>query len=143
MHAADWFALIRFETRLPVTSEVSMPCEVLQPVLVAILHFKLFLLTELDFGWLNNIVINGYLWVDFFFILSGFVLTHVYRDSFTDGIEGKALPRLCGLLGWMGFYLHVATLTLLATLELGKLVVDGERRAGPHGAAAVQRAEHR
>lgn len=25
---------------------------------------------------------NGYLWVDFFFILSGFIMTHVYMEKF-------------------------------------------------------------
>ncbi|MEH2260076.1 acyltransferase family protein [Nostoc sp.] len=30
----------------------------------------------------SNFFTNGYLWVDFFFILSGFIMTHVYAEDF-------------------------------------------------------------
>ncbi|WP_177174549.1 acyltransferase family protein [Loktanella fryxellensis] len=32
---------------------------------------------------------NGYLWVDFFFLLSGFVLAYVHADKFRDGLQGQ------------------------------------------------------
>ena len=30
----------------------------------------------------SGLLTQGYLWVDFFFILSGFIITHVYREHF-------------------------------------------------------------
>ncbi|WP_296167483.1 acyltransferase [uncultured Brevundimonas sp.] len=33
----------------------------------------------------SGLIANGYLWVDFFFILSGFVIHHAYRDRLASG----------------------------------------------------------
>jgi peptidoglycan/LPS O-acetylase OafA/YrhL len=41
--------------------------------------------------WFDRIVTRGYLWVEFFFVLSGFILTHVYG------------PRVRELLTWRGY----------------------------------------
>ncbi|WP_261858654.1 acyltransferase family protein [Photobacterium sanguinicancri] len=54
---------------------------------VALFHTRLVLFPQ----WKENIantsqlLENGYLWVDIFFILSGFVMMHVYRNSFQQG----------------------------------------------------------
>lgn len=34
---------------------------------------------------------NGWLWVDFFFILSGCILSYVYSESFKDSLNGDIL----------------------------------------------------
>ncbi len=35
----------------------------------------------------TSIISRGYLWVDFFFVLSGFIITHVYGERFTAGLK--------------------------------------------------------
>ena len=47
---------------------------------VSIYHLHYF--SEIDMGWFNVFLSNGYLAVDFFFILSGFILTHTYLHQF-------------------------------------------------------------
>lgn len=65
-------------------------------------------------------VLYGYLWVDFFFVLSGFVLTHAYGGS----IQGlRDVPSfLARRLGRI-YPLHLAVLAALVLVELGR--VDG------------------
>lgn len=50
---------------------------------VAIYHLHYF--SKIDAGWLNRFLSNGDIAVDFFFILSGFVLTHTYLNEMHDG----------------------------------------------------------
>lgn len=60
---------------------------------------------------------NGFLYVDFFFVLSGFVMTHAWAARITDGASAaRFLIRRWGRL-WP---LHAATLAFLLTLECAK-----------------------
>ncbi len=52
--------------------------------------------------------------VDFFFVLSGFVIAHAYRDSLAEGRVGSFLLRRVGRL-WP---LHIAMLFLLAAMAV-------------------------
>ncbi len=68
-------------------------------------------------------LLKNYLWVDFFFILSGFVLTHVYKQTFADSINKKDYfsflkARLAHI-----YPLHILTLVFLVGLELVKLYI--------------------
>jgi peptidoglycan/LPS O-acetylase OafA/YrhL len=47
--------------------------------------------TELTFGWADPFSIFGYLGVDIFFVLSGFILSHVYSEQFAEGVKGRNL----------------------------------------------------
>jgi peptidoglycan/LPS O-acetylase OafA/YrhL len=74
-------------------------------------------------GWLDLIAARGYLWVEFFFALSGFILTHVY---------GARLASLFSIKGYGGFLksrlarlypLHLfMLLALLALMTLARAV---------------------
>lgn len=62
-------------------------------------------------------IVSSYLFVDFFFILSGFVMTHAYRKQITRGMPFKtyALLRVARL-----YPLHVFAHLLYASSVLGK-----------------------
>jgi peptidoglycan/LPS O-acetylase OafA/YrhL len=51
-----------------------------------LLHSHIFLY-PLAAPWTGGFVTKGWIWVDFFFVLSGFILCHVYGDSFREGIR--------------------------------------------------------
>ena len=48
---------------------------------VVLYHYCSLYLPALDAGWLGGLLSRGYLAVDLFFLLSGFVLAHVYTDA--------------------------------------------------------------
>lgn len=105
-------------------------------VVVAILHFY----TTGTLGTFG-IVANGHLFVDFFFVLSGFVLSFAYIDRLNSGADaGFMMWRRLGRL-WP---LHLATLAALITLELAAPAaefVTGLQRSGtafdPDGIASL------
>jgi peptidoglycan/LPS O-acetylase OafA/YrhL len=81
-------------------------------------------------GWLywQPLVRNAWLFVDFFFVLSGFVIAHAYGDKLAKpGEIGVFVTRRLGRL-WP---LHVAVLAALLALELAHLAV-----AHAHGLAS-------
>lgn len=59
-------------------------------ILVILLHidYFCFALAPWD-GSINHFIQKGYLWVDFFFLLSGFIMMHVYSASFEESIKGN------------------------------------------------------
>lgn len=61
---------------------------------------------------------NAYLWVDFFFLLSGFVLTHVYHQSFRDGVRHDSLARFMWARFARIYPLHAAMLLVLLAREV-------------------------
>ncbi|NJP17907.1 MAG: acyltransferase [Hydrococcus sp. CRU_1_1] len=78
---------------------------------------------------------NGYLWVDFFFILSGFVLTHAYIKTFSlkvsqDSYRAYFISRIARI-----YPLHLFMLFLFFSSELLRLVyiayTGGEVNAAP------------
>lgn len=63
---------------------------------------------------------NGYLWVDFFFIMSGFIMTHVYANNFSLGVNSYSyraylFSRLARI-----YPLHLFMLFLFVGVELAK-----------------------
>ncbi|MHC5733448.1 acyltransferase family protein [Nostoc sp.] len=64
---------------------------------------------------------NGYLWVDFFFILSGFIMTHVYVGDFSLKVNSSnyrsyLLSRFARI-----YPLHIFVLSLFIGLEIIKI----------------------
>ncbi|QMS87630.1 acyltransferase [Nostoc edaphicum CCNP1411] len=64
---------------------------------------------------------NGYLWVDFFFILSGFIMTHVYVGDFSLKVNSSnyrsyLLSRFARI-----YPLHIFILSLFVGLEIIKI----------------------
>ena len=62
----------------------------LAAILVILLHVNIFCfaLAPWDSPF-DSFIRKGYLWVDFFFLLSGFIMMHVYSESFGESIKGN------------------------------------------------------
>jgi peptidoglycan/LPS O-acetylase OafA/YrhL len=80
----------------------------------------------------NRLVHNGYRFVDFFFVLSGFVIAHAYRDRLTQGWSAcrEFMIRRLGRL-WP---LHAVMLVAFFCFELSVLL--GDRAGFPTGREA-------
>ena len=83
-----------------------------------------------------GLIRHAWLFVDFFFVLSGFILSHVYTPRLTDAAEiAPFMFRRFGRL-WP---LHVVVLGVFILIECGKLVAA---RHGMHGDEAPFTASH-
>jgi len=101
-------------------------------VLVALHHIEIH-------GWIywQPLVRNGWLFVDFFFVLSGFVIAHSYGDKLGSGerIKDFVIRRLGRL--WP---LHLVMLCAMIALELAHLVLlHTHPVAGEHAAFVADR----
>lgn len=87
-------------------------------VLVVLYHFQ-------STGYISNLplVRNGWLFVDYFFVLSGFVIAHSYRERIGD--RAVSVGRFMALRIGRIYPLHIAVLLAIAALEL-LLVFGGE-----------------
>ncbi|OAN11206.1 hypothetical protein A3K86_19810 [Photobacterium jeanii] len=63
---------------------------------------------------------NAYLWVDIFFILSGFVMMHVYRQQFQAGCTGSKWRQFMWLRFSRIYPLFIATLLVMVGWETFK-----------------------
>ena len=67
---------------------------------------------------------QGWLWVDFFFVLSGFIMAHVYGERFQDRIHAGAVRDFLVRRFARLWPLHVAALAMLIALEGAKYLGD-------------------
>ncbi|UIP30337.1 acyltransferase [Photobacterium sp. TLY01] len=74
---------------------------------------------------------NGYLWVDIFFILSGFVMMHVYQSTFATGSSFKKWRGFMWLRFSRIYPLFFVTLAVLFSWEYYKSVHHIGFYAGP------------
>ncbi|MEF2509801.1 acyltransferase [Vibrio mimicus] len=60
-------------------------------ILVALFHARLVIFPQWqgEIASVTQFLENSYLWVDTFFILSGFVMMHVYKETFQNGVKGR------------------------------------------------------
>lgn len=66
----------------------------------------------------SGIVSRAYLWVDFFFVLSGFIITHVYGMRFTSGVTKRTLWDFLVARFSRLYPLHLFTLCLVILLNM-------------------------
>lgn len=88
---------------------------------VAVYHLTIAELAPLPAGWLEPVRANGYLAVDGFFILSGFILAYVYRARFAAPQPGEYRRFLVARLARI-YPVHLA-MTLLVLAMLGAAVL--------------------
>jgi peptidoglycan/LPS O-acetylase OafA/YrhL len=71
---------------------------------------------------------SAYLFVDYFFVLSGFVIAHGYSQKLTDGASyARFLVLRIGRI----YPLHIAVLLLFVGFELSRLAIPALRGNGP------------
>ena len=67
---------------------------------------------------ISRLIGGGYLAVDLFFLLSGFVMTHVYRDTFASTVEWKGYAHFLEARVARLYPLHLAILLLFLATAL-------------------------
>jgi len=98
------------------------PLRGIAALMVVLFHARLLLFPQ----WMEPIadhtqlIENGYLWVDLFFILSGVVLAHVYGEAFTRTPRTVSYGRFLWLRLTRVYPLYLVTLLLLVGWELYK-----------------------
>jgi peptidoglycan/LPS O-acetylase OafA/YrhL len=92
-------------------------------VAIVVLHFSYYTLPSMGkiLSSYTHLFQNAYLWVDFFFILSGFIMTHVYLDRFSDSVSFAEYRSYLFARFARIYPLHLFTLLLLVSLEFVKL----------------------
>ena len=85
------------------------------------------------FGFLKAFVNAGFYGVDIFFILSGFIITHVHRDDFASWADIKSnLRRFLGLRFWRIYPLHLVTFLLCVILPVRTIYEPDNATAGDY-----------
>jgi peptidoglycan/LPS O-acetylase OafA/YrhL len=72
-------------------------------------------------GWrvLDYLATRGYLWVEFFFVLSGFILTHAYWSRLKDLLQGRGYLEFLRARLIRLYPLHLFMLLLILAMVIG------------------------
>ncbi len=71
----------------------------------------------------TQIITKGYLWVDFFFVLSGFVMMHSSGNSFSGGVSLLNIRSYLANRFWRIYPLHLACLLVLVLFVIAFPVI--------------------
>jgi len=96
------------------------PLRGIAAVLVVVLHYSGAMLPNLDFSVYTNFFSKGYLWVDFFLVLSGFIMSHAYGKRFADGVSQVDFKKFMFARFTRIYPLHLFILSLFIGYELVK-----------------------
>jgi len=106
-------------------------------VLVVLFHAQIFGLAPY-FASATMLPAKGYIWVDFFFMLSGFVIAHSYGQRFVSGVSRRDLADYLTARFARIYPLHLAMLLVFLAIELARPTIFGDvypsaNRAGGFG----------
>jgi peptidoglycan/LPS O-acetylase OafA/YrhL len=90
---------------------------------VVLYHYVVVYFSQLNPSHYTHFVEKGYLAVDLFFMLSGFVLTHVYRRAFAEGITKHYLRFLLSRVARL-YPLHIMVLLLFVATALTSRLLE-------------------
>lgn len=85
------------------------PLRGIAALLVVVFHSNLILMAFMPPGY-THFVENGWLWVDFFFVLSGFIMSYVYGKKFAENVSRAEYWRYLGARFARVYPLHLVTL---------------------------------
>ncbi|ALM52696.1 acyltransferase family protein [Halomonas huangheensis] len=87
-------------------------------ILVVLYHYTGSFLPNLEVSQHTSFIVKGYLWVDLFFLLSGFVIMHAYGQEFRSRIEWPSFKAfIFGRIARL-YPLHLSILLAFVLLEL-------------------------
>lgn len=92
-------------------------------VLVVVFHYSGGFLPNLTPNDYTAFLSKSYLWVDFFFLLSGFVMAYVYEEEFRDRFSGTAVRKFIFARFSRIYPLHLVILLAFLLLEIVKLAL--------------------
>ena len=99
------------------------PLRGIAALLVCVYHFhSKYVLTD-EILKVTSFFSKGYLWVDFFFILSGFIMCHVYLKTFSSETSRVDYNKFIFSRFSRIYPLHIFIFSLLFVLEIGKLIL--------------------
>lgn len=93
----------------------------LAALIVVLYHFTGGFLPHLALSPVTQFVQKGYLWVDLFFLLSGFIMMHVYGRSFGEGLDWVRTRAFLFARFARIYPLHLVILMGFVGLELVKM----------------------
>lgn len=101
------------------------PLRGMAALLVVLHHYSAYLLPQLgeNLAGYSSFLLGSYLWVDFFFILSGFVLAHVYARSFDQGVNKPGYWKFVQARFARIYPLHLLVLMLFVGFEFLSIAV--------------------
>jgi peptidoglycan/LPS O-acetylase OafA/YrhL len=90
---------------------------------VVLYHYIVVYFSQLNPSHYTHFVEKGYLAVDLFFMLSGFVLTHVYRRAFSEGVSKHYKRFLLSRVARL-YPLHIMVLLLFVATALTSRLLE-------------------
>ena len=100
------------------------PLRGIAALLVVIYHFADVYLPNTHPEAITLAISKGYLAVDLFFLLSGFVIAHAYRDAFLGGVTARSYADFVKARIARLYPLHVTVLALFIVTALTKMGFD-------------------
>ena len=97
------------------------PLRGIAAMMVVVLHFSDEWLPNLALLEHTMLIQKGYLWVDFFFVLSGFIISHVYKDWFSQPFKMSVYTGFMYARFSKIYPVHLTILLGFVVLELVKL----------------------
>lgn len=82
----------------------------------------------------SGLISRGYLWVDFFFVLSGFIMAHVYGQGFASGVPFPAVKAFASARFARLIPMHLLALAFTVLAHVATPAPDSGG-AGPAGGA--------
>lgn len=77
--------------------------------------------------WYETIVSKGYIWVEFFFALSGFILFYAYGSRFGGGLKADSIGKFLAARVSRIYPLQVATLLAVVILEIDRRTFESRQ----------------
>lgn len=101
-------------------------------VWVMLHHFRDVTPTKVwKFPLVDQFVVQGLYGVDLFFVLSGFILSHVYFGQFDVGVSRASFHSFISFRFARLYPIHIVTFSLMVALFLGERLLAGESSAVP------------
>ena len=95
-------------------------------VWVMLLHFRTVDdVTTFRYPLIDGLILHGNLGVDLFFVLSGFILSHVYFEQFRNRVRGGAYQSFISFRFARLYPVHLVTFLIMMALYVAQLVVAG------------------